>query len=130
MDIFGKKRISELEKKLELASNEIESLKSDVRALERENYELVAQYEPNKGPHIVKSASNAFVRSLGGSKEQRSAEYSNSTPPHSTSSRSVFQSSSSDGLATGALLGVTVAFALSDESTCDSGSSGSDCPTD
>lgn len=55
MDIYGKKRTRELEEELKLKSSEIETLKSDVRALERENYELKAKYEPNKGPHIVKN---------------------------------------------------------------------------
>lgn len=60
MDIYGSKRIRELEEELKLKSSEIETLKSDVSALERENYELKAKSEPDKGPHVVK---NMIVKS-------------------------------------------------------------------
>lgn len=130
MDIFGKKRISELEKQLELKSSEIDSLKSDVRALERENYELKAKYEPNKGLHIVKSASNTFMRSVGGSKAKQPASNNISKSSPQSTGASVCQSNSSDGLVAGALIGAAVAFSLSDDSTCDSGSSSTDCSSD
>lgn len=130
MDVFGKKRIGELEKQLELLIAEVASLKSYLRELERENYELKAKYEPSKGPHVVKSATNEFMRSVGGVKDQPTTSNTFSTSSQISHTNSVSQSSSNDGLVTGAVIGAAVAYALSDDTACDSGSSSSDCSSD
>lgn len=126
MDIFGKRRIDELEKQLELAIAEISSLKSDLRELERENYELKSKYEPSKGPAIVKSADPSFMRP----DDRINAKKLSSSSISQESPQITGQSSSSDGFVTGAVIGAAVAFTLSDDSGCEAGSVPSDCSSE
>lgn len=114
MDFFGKKRIAELEKQVELLISQVASLNSDIRELERENYELLAKYEPSKGPAIVRIATNSFMQSVGGNKNQFT-EFTNQTKSLSSSASPGVKCESNEGLITGLIAGAVVAYASSDE---------------
>jgi hypothetical protein len=106
MSLFGKKRICKLEEEIAIKDRQIESLKSDLLELERENFELKKRYEPCKAPSVVKSYSSPFR--VGDSKD--GLERSNGV----SSTQEERGRAVNGGFASGVMLGGAVAYLVSD----------------
>lgn len=115
--MFGKKKIQELEKKLRLKDQEITSLKSDLKLLERESFELRVKFEPNKAPGQIKSAERAMhLNTRGKAVETQITATKNVISRNGIASQSRVDSSSD--FISGVALGAVGASFFSDESSC------------